>query len=161
MNVPAVKVLNMLGTERGARALRSLGLTVKREDENLSLALGGCQRRLHPARDRRCLRGSRGRRKICTSLLYPENRGRKQDSALRAFRRARPRLFGRYGSAYDRHDADCSKRRNSEKTFRSSLSRRRKDRNKRGTTPATRAHGRSPARHFIRSESGWGTPTIL
>lgn len=41
MNVPAVKVLNMLGTERGARALRSLGLTVKREDENLSLALGG------------------------------------------------------------------------------------------------------------------------
>ena len=86
-----------------------------------------CQRRLHPARDRRCLRGSRGRRKIYTSRLYPENRGKRQDAALRAFRRARPRLFGRYGSAYDRHDADCSKRRNGEKTFRSSLSRRRKD----------------------------------
>lgn len=41
LNVPAVKVLRMLGTEKSGQYLSRLGLTLKDTDKNLSLALGG------------------------------------------------------------------------------------------------------------------------
>ncbi len=40
-NVPAVKFLRQLGTERSARYLQSLGLRLNEEDKTLALALGG------------------------------------------------------------------------------------------------------------------------
>ncbi len=41
VNIPAVKILNALGVERGAAYLRRMGLDVDREDRTLALALGG------------------------------------------------------------------------------------------------------------------------
>lgn len=41
LNVPAVKILNMLGTEKSERYLRQMGLCIADGDKNLSLALGG------------------------------------------------------------------------------------------------------------------------
>ncbi len=41
VNVPAVKILNELGVEKGCKYLKKLGLYVPNEDESLALALGG------------------------------------------------------------------------------------------------------------------------
>ena len=41
LNIPAVKVLNSLGTKRGAQYLQKFGLRVMEEDRTLALALGG------------------------------------------------------------------------------------------------------------------------
>ncbi len=41
LNIPAVKVLESLGIEKGAAYLQKLGLTVAQEDKSLALALGG------------------------------------------------------------------------------------------------------------------------
>ncbi len=41
VNIPAVKLLNALGVERGAAYLEKMGLPVEREDYSLALALGG------------------------------------------------------------------------------------------------------------------------
>lgn len=41
LNIPAVKILETLGVEKGARYLQKLGLTVDKEDYSLALALGG------------------------------------------------------------------------------------------------------------------------
>ncbi len=41
VNIPAVKILNSLGVERGARYLARMGLEVPKEDLTLALALGG------------------------------------------------------------------------------------------------------------------------
>ena len=41
LNVPAVWLLNEIGLEKGVEAARKFGLTIKEEDKNLSLALGG------------------------------------------------------------------------------------------------------------------------
>ena len=44
VNVPAVKILNSLTCEKGARYLEKMGLHVCREDYSLALALGGMKR---------------------------------------------------------------------------------------------------------------------
>ncbi len=41
VNIPAVRVLNALGVEKGASYLKKMGLEVGREDYSLALALGG------------------------------------------------------------------------------------------------------------------------
>ena len=41
VNVPAVKILNALGVEKGAQYLKRMGLEVSTEDKSLALALGG------------------------------------------------------------------------------------------------------------------------
>lgn len=40
-NIPAVKILNALGTEKGAKYLEKMGLSLDRDDLSLALALGG------------------------------------------------------------------------------------------------------------------------
>ncbi len=41
LNIPAVKVLESIGIERGVRYLEKLGLSVEKDDRSLALALGG------------------------------------------------------------------------------------------------------------------------
>lgn len=41
LNVPAVKLLNILGIEKGANYLEKLGLSVEKDDLSLAIALGG------------------------------------------------------------------------------------------------------------------------
>ena len=41
LNIPAVRILNELGTEKSVRYLKKMGLPVTEQDKNLSLALGG------------------------------------------------------------------------------------------------------------------------
>lgn len=41
LNIPAVKLLETLGTKKGASYLQKMGLTIDKDDFNLSLALGG------------------------------------------------------------------------------------------------------------------------
>ena len=44
LNVPAVKILQSLGTNTAAKYMNKLGLPIEKEDESLALALGGMKR---------------------------------------------------------------------------------------------------------------------
>jgi penicillin-binding protein 2A len=90
LNIPAVWLLNEIGLPKGIESLKSFGLPIEKEDNNLAIALGGMSKGISP-------------QQLANAFSVFPNGGKRQDSHLIT------KIVGPTGNIITEHDPTTTK----------------------------------------------------